>query len=134
MSKPLDDRCHFTAPGLDGIRNLHSEVRHQTAATIALLEEPAALQRRASNPVQHVSVDLRSYRFHEVVDQAVTSGMIHVQQAESGIQSERSDCEPGFGLQQRVQVIENRIDRVGWSATCAGDGRSTRAERAPVVR
>ncbi len=80
---------------------------------VALLEEPFSLERLARDPVKHVGVDLRSNRLHEIARQAVAGWRIKVNETETGVESQRSSCEPGFGFENCIQIIQDCVDGIG---------------------
>jgi hypothetical protein len=77
-----------------------------------LLEKPLSRERLPGDPVEQVSVHLGTDRLHQITSKRIASWSVDVQDTQTRIKSQRSCCEPSFGFEYRVEVIQDRIRRI----------------------
>ncbi len=87
-SNPLCNRRDGATPDRCGLTQFDRERCHQTAIAVMLLEKPFAIEELPRNPVQQVSVNLRTNYFHKVARQAVAGRCVYVQDTHARIKTQ----------------------------------------------
>jgi len=67
---------------------LGSELAGQPTIPVSFLEEPFPLQQRATQPIQHKGIDLRTNWFHQIASKTVPCTRVTVKNPDSGIKAE----------------------------------------------
>lgn len=62
---------------------------------------------------QHERIDVRPHRLHYVRGQALSLRFVRMEECKPAIEPARDQPDSRLTLQQRVKVIENRVQRIG---------------------
>jgi hypothetical protein len=91
------------------------------------LTEVARAESASSREIEHVLIDCWSTGFHQVEHERVASAVVDVRDPQARIEANDQASDPRLSLKERIEVIEQRVQR--------GDGepRAAREWSAPLL-
>ena len=117
-----DDRLDRCRQRGHGFGESMGERRQDAADAAAGLVEVSPPKRRRGEQVEDVAVDGRAGGFHDVEGEGVAVTLVGVPDPECRIEARGVQGECGFGFEQRVEVVEERVCGVDRVPFRAGDG------------
>jgi hypothetical protein len=85
------------------------------------------------NPVEQVSIRAGPNWFEKVQRQTVAIGSVKVENSKTRIETKGGSREPSFGLQDGMEVIQDRVRRFDGKSRGAGQRRDAGSETAPTI-
>src|SRR5690348_12331320 len=76
------------------------------------LAEIAGAERSSLYEVEHVPVHGGPDGFHQVEYEGVARAVVDVKDSETGVEPDSQAGDPSLSLEERVKVVEQRVDRV----------------------
>ncbi len=78
-------------------------------------------------------VDVGSRGFHEVKREGVAGAVVDVPDPDARVETDGETGDPGFGFEDRVEVVEDRVDGCDGDTRAVGERAVTGADLTPVI-
>ena len=109
----LDVRRHTRRPGRHRAREHIAKRRHHPADTLRRLHEVPRRKHTIPKQIDYVAVDVGARRFHHVKGKRRARWSVEVDDPKSRVKADRSTRDRRLRLQDGVEVVEDRVRRVG---------------------
>jgi hypothetical protein len=122
------------APLTCALREFEREGWQEPADATAGLSHVHPREHACVDQLKHESVDVRAGCLHEVEGEGVAGAVVGMPNAETRIKAQRETGNPRLSLEDRVQVVEDRVGGRDGDARPARERAVSCANAVPMVR